>query len=687
MKFGPKLFLVLTGLILTLVVLSSVVGGLVLQRAYRVVSEDAVGSASQVILSTIADRDKRVRLLLRPLTNDARVKGGLATRAGLADPERLGGNTPEERRQNADDYFGSFMDEYWVDDPEGGPEQDLVLLVGSDGTLAYGEAGDTRRVDLENEVMEHLQVSTLLGAISTGDESARMLWSGPRLRSDAPIVPALESGLYFAAGSRVVFHSSGVGGDEVVGAAVVATHRLGLERVVSTGAEAVFTDRGAAIDSTFRLADAGTQTAASLEQAAARWLADNPSSDAGLTEVWLGGEPYYGKVLPVGGMVKGPVKAGVFYSRAREFETVSTARYELAGIGAFVALLAIAIATALSRSLSRPINEISEAAGKVAGGDLKVLVRADRKDELGDLARRFNQMVQGLRERALAKDALGRYLSPEMAHDVVSGEQGISMQGQRRELTVLFCDVAGFTTISEKLEPEQLVALLNQYLDAMVKVLIRHGAYVDKFEGDAIMAFWNAPRHAVDHAVHACQAILEMRAAAKKLSVEWKAAGQPEFGVRYGLNTGVAIVGNMGATDKINYTAIGDNVNLASRLEGANKQYGTELMISEETFANAAEHIEARELDMLQVKGKLRPVRVYELLALKGQLTPEQSKIRDGFAAGLKLYRARQFLEAKALFELATTDGPSRTFAARCARFLEQPPGPDWDGTYEMQTK
>jgi class 3 adenylate cyclase len=683
-RFGPRLFLVLTGLILTLVVLTSVFAGDLLRRAYVPVSERAIASASSVILSTIADREHRAQLLLRPLTNDARVRGGLTARAGLADPEKLGGDTPEERRSNADDYFGSFIDEYWVEEEEGASEQDLLMLVGADGTLAYGEAGDQERVTLENDVMNHLQVSTLLGAISGGDASSRMLWSGPRLRSDAPIVPGLNGGVYLAAGSRVVFRSSGVGGDEVVGVAVIATHRLDLERVMSTNADAVFVDRGAAIDSTFRLRG---EAASKLEQAAAQWLAANPSAEAGAVPMMLGDAPYYAKVLTVGGMVSGPVKAGVFYSRADELARISSARRELAAIGGGVALLAMVIAVALSRSLSRPINEISAAAGKVAAGDLQVLVRADRKDELGDLARRFNDMVKGLRERALAKDALGRYLSPEMAHDVVSGEQGISMQGQRRELTILFCDVAGFTTISEKLEPEALVALLNQYLDAMVKVLIKHGAYVDKFEGDAIMAFWNAPRHAVDHAVHACSAILEMRAAAKRLSAEWKASGQPEFGVRYGLNTGVAIVGNMGATDKINYTAIGDNVNLASRLEGANKQYGTEMMISEETYANAAEQIEARELDMLQVKGKLRPVRVYELMALKGGLTAEQTKIREGFTAGLKLYRARRFDEAKALFDAAPTDGPSRTFAARCARFLEKPPAPDWDGTYEMQTK
>jgi class 3 adenylate cyclase len=388
------------------------------------------------------------------------------------------------------------------------------------------------------------------------------------------------------------------------------------------------------------------------------------------------------------GLIRGPVTAGVFYSREEEHAQLARSRRNFTLIGAGLVVLALLISVQLSRGLARPIAVIAGAADRVAKGDLEVHVPGDRKDELGDLARRFNEMVRGLKERALAKDALGRYLSPEMAADVVSGAKGLSMQGERRALTILFCDVAGFTAISEKLEPEALVALLNQYLDQMVKLLIARGAYVDKFEGDAIMAFWNAPRAQAGHAEQACLAVLEMRAAAKALSAQWAAAGKPSFGVRYGLNTGIAIVGNMGATDKINYTAIGDNVNLASRLEGANKTYATEALIAEETWSQAKDAIEARELDLIKVKGKERPVRVYELLAARGSLSPEQIRAREDFGAALKLYRDRQFAEAKSRFDaLANSDGPARTFAARCARFLETPPPADWDGTYEMQTK
>jgi class 3 adenylate cyclase len=641
-------------------------------------------SASKVVQSTIADRDRNLHLLLRPIVNDARVKPGLEARAGLDDSLKLGGETPEARRKNADDYFASWMDEYWVADRAGNQEQDLLLLVGVDGTVAYGQAGDARHVTLSDEVMGHKQISVLLRAIIRGDESARMLWSGHRLRTEAPQVPGLERGLYFAEASAVKYHTSGTGGDELVGIGLVATHRLDLDRVVSTGADAVFVDHGVVIDSTFSQ-HGNLELASGLERAAAAWLANNP--DAGVRSTQLAGAEYYAMPLEVEGLTRGPVTAGLFYSREREFQETNRARTQLTLIGALLCLVAGAVAIALSRGLSRPINELSAAASKVAAGDLQVAVRGDRRDELGELARRFNAMVQGLREREVAKDALGRYLSPEMAHDLVTAQSTVSLQGQRRVLTILFCDVAGFTSISERLEPEALVGLLNSYLDQMVRVLLKHGAYVDKFEGDAIMAFWNAPREAADHARRACLAVLEMQAAAAALSAQWEAKGMPQFKVRYGLHTGVAIVGNMGATDKINYTAIGDSVNLASRLEGANKQYQTQLLISEDTWAAARDAIEARELDVVKVKGKQRGVRVFELQAIKGQLDPTHRQIRDRFEAGLMLYRERRFTEAQAIFDAAPTDGPSRTFAERCRQLSARPPEADWDGTYEMATK
>jgi class 3 adenylate cyclase len=681
-KFGPKLFVVLAGLILTVLVLSAWLAGVVLQRTYVEISERAIAAAADVAQATITGRDARSHLLMRPLVNDARIKGRLMARNGLGQQDT------GEIREAGNDYFGSWMDEYWVFDRDKQAEQDLLLLVGRDGTVAYGLVDEGKEHTVGDEVLGHQQLAALLEPIAKGEESGRMLWAGERLRTRAPIIPGLGHGLYFAEANRVVYSTAGTGGDELAGIAVVATHRLDLDRVLGTGADAIFVDHGTVAYSTFGLHDAGTQQTRELETAAMAWLSANPAADGGLQSTELAGEAYYAQHFePQGGLTPGPVKAGLFYSRQTERMTTQSAREQLASIGGVLALLAVGVSVLLSRGLSRPIAEISRAASRVAGGDLKVVVPVLGRDELGDLASRFNEMVKGLQERENARAALGQYLSPEMAADLMKQQGRATLEGVRRDLTILFCDVAGFTTISEQLAPEALVGLLNRYLDRMVKILIAEGAYVDKFEGDAIMAFWNAPREVEGHALKACSAILQMKAEAAALSAEWKASGMAELQVRYGLHTGAAIVGNIGATDKLNYTAIGDNVNLASRLEGANKQYGTRLIISQSTWEAAKAGVEVRELDVVKVKGKAVPVRIFELLALSGGLNAEQQKARDAFEAGLKLYRAKRFSEAKAIFDAAGDDGPSRTFAARCARFAERPPGPDWDGTYEMETK
>ncbi len=680
MRFGPKIFLVLVGLILTLVLITTGVASDQLGKTYAQTSFAAMQGAADVVRATLLDQDRRLHLLLRPLVNDARIRGRLSARNGLGQEDAT------ELRQIGNDYFGSWMDEYLAVDRDHLPEQDLLLLIGKDGSVAWGSAGDVKQFELTDEVLGNQQVSKLIHSIPEGSDAARMLWSGPRLRTRAPIIPGLEHGLYFAEVNHVTYHTPGTGSDELAGVAVVASHRVDLTPLAAVGVDALFVDHGMVVESTFGRHDAGVEVTARLEAAAMAWLTEQ--ADGGRPEVVLAGVPHFAQAFEPGAyLTPGPVSAGLFYSRERELDTVSAVRRTQAQLGGLLVLLAVASAVVLSRGLSKPIAQIAAAAGRVAGGDLQTEVPPLGRDELGDLARRFNQMVKGLREREIARGALSQYLSPEMAADLLKGEGKATLQGRRRELTILFCDVAGFTTISEQLEPEALVTMLNQYLDLMVKVLIKHGAYVDKFEGDAIMAFWNAPRDSENHAASACQAILQMRAAAVALSAEWKAGGQVAFTVRYGLHTGVAIVGNIGATDKLNYTAIGDNVNLASRLEGANKQYGTALLISETTREAAREEIEVRELDVVKVKGKARPVKIFELLAARGELTPEQARVRNRFEAGLKLYRERRFAEAREQFLAEKADAPSSIFAERCARFLEQPPGPEWDGTYEMVTK
>jgi adenylate cyclase len=303
----------------------------------------------------------------------------------------------------------------------------------------------------------------------------------------------------------------------------------------------------------------------------------------------------------------------------------------------------------------------------------------------------FYRFIVEQREKAGIKKAFGVYVNPHVVDQIAKNPDGLKLGGEMREMTVMFSDVAGFTTISEKLSPQELVQLLNLYLTAMTDTIMQHDGTVDKYEGDAIMAFWGAPLPQPDHAKLACISVLENRVRLKELNAELEKKGMQKLVARCGLNTGPMNVGNMGSSQKFNYTVMGDAVNLASRLEGANKQYGTYLMISETTYEQVKSEVEVRELDLLRVKGKKIPIKVYELLSLKGQLSDDQKKGVDLFNEGLALYRQRQFKESMKKFgqvrEILPEDGPSETYLRRAQDYLDAPPAADWDGVYVMTTK
>jgi adenylate cyclase len=295
------------------------------------------------------------------------------------------------------------------------------------------------------------------------------------------------------------------------------------------------------------------------------------------------------------------------------------------------------------------------------------------------------------RQKREVRGAFSRYLSPQVVDQVLEQPELLSLGGSRRIMTCFFSDVAGFTSISEALSPEELVHLLNRYLSLMTKVIMESGGTVDKFEGDAIMAFWGAPLPQDDHAWRACRAALDQQEIMARFRAEVLAEGLPELRVRMGLNTGPMIVGNMGSEDRFDYTVMGDAVNLASRLEGANKQYGTYLMISESTYAEVRTLVEVRELDLLRVKGKQEPIRVYELMGAAGALPPEKDRVRSVYQEGLALYRDMDFTGAEQAFvralEMDPGDGPSLTYVERCRAYREQPPPSDWDRVFTMTTK
>ena len=302
------------------------------------------------------------------------------------------------------------------------------------------------------------------------------------------------------------------------------------------------------------------------------------------------------------------------------------------------------------------------------------------------------------KEKSALKMAFSHYVSPKVAETIMAHPENLKLGGEKREVTVLFSDIVNFTSISEKLKPESLVALLNEYFEAMSQVIFEDGGTLDKFEGDAIMAFFGAPLEQKDHAVRACHAALNMRLKLGALMESWKndpllpgGENKPSLDFRCGISTGEVIVGNMGSTERFDYTIMGDTVNLGSRLESANKKYETHTMVSDATYEAVKDFFELRELDIIQVVGKSKPMKVYELLAPKGQLPVNALQLLKSYQEGMQKYHDRKFAEALAKFEdilkVYPDDGPSKLYRQRCEVLRDFPPSANWDGVFEMRTK
>jgi adenylate cyclase len=294
------------------------------------------------------------------------------------------------------------------------------------------------------------------------------------------------------------------------------------------------------------------------------------------------------------------------------------------------------------------------------------------------------------RERRFLRDAFSRYLAPDVVTALVTQPGRLALGGEKRELTVMFADVAGFTTLSEGRDPREVVTLMNECFEALTGVIQAEGGTVDKFIGDAVMAFWNAPVTQPDHAARAVRAARELLLAVERVNAAWSTRGLPMLGMRVGVATGAAVVGNVGSQTKFNYTVMGDTVNLASRLEGASKQYHTTSMISEATAAASAGAVALRELDRISVKGRAEALTVFEVIQDDDPASPYAEALR-AYAKGLEAYRARAFREAAALFDaalaLAPDDGPSLEMRERSEELIANPPPADWRGEHVLTSK
>lgn len=297
------------------------------------------------------------------------------------------------------------------------------------------------------------------------------------------------------------------------------------------------------------------------------------------------------------------------------------------------------------------------------------------------------------REKRRIKGAFTYYVNPSVVTEMLKNPDMLKLGGDKRIMTVLFSDIRGFTTISEKLSPEALVHLLNQYLTAMTDVVFKYNGLLDKYIGDAIMAFWGAPLSQPEHARLACRTSLEMMSELELLRQRW-ATSNPEtpfIDIGIGLNSGPMVVGNMGSETRFDYTVMGDAVNLGSRLEGINKEYGTNIIIGEMTFEQVKDEFYCRELDAVAVKGKAQPIRIFELLGEIGRVPESKLKIARGYARGLQAYKAQHWDEALRIFGAVKhhfpDDKPTQLFLKRVVELKKNPPPPDWNGVFVMKTK
>ncbi len=360
-------------------------------------------------------------------------------------------------------------------------------------------------------------------------------------------------------------------------------------------------------------------------------------------------------------------------------------------------LLALIVAWYITRSLVRPVHALLEGTRSVISGQLDVFLPVTTSDEIGHLTQSFNSMTEELRTGSRVRDMFGKYMDPRIVEDLIDKPQLLSVDGGRQTMTILFCDMKGFTSISEGLTPTCLVNLLNRYFTLISEAVHENAGVIDKFIGDAVMAYWGKPfSKESDQARLAISAVLAMKEKIAQLQVELPELlgtrmNLPQIVVRSGIATGDVVVGNLGSEKTKNFTVIGDTVNLASRLEGVNKIYDTTILITEDTLGMVANDFEIREADTIVVPGKTEAKKIFEVLAHKGELSADLAELLNHYAEGLAAYRAMNWQKARDAFnaclQINPADGPSMALLQRINDYERQPPAENWDGAWVIAHK
>jgi len=379
--------------------------------------------------------------------------------------------------------------------------------------------------------------------------------------------------------------------------------------------------------------------------------------------------------------------------------TIKSEQTQSVLISAIVTLLAAIVglifAHIVSGGIIHSVRQLLEGTRAVEAGHLDQSIDVTTEDEIGQLAAAFNRMVVQLRDNRRVRETFGKYIDPRVVEGLIDRPALTAAEGQRRVMTVLFCDLKGFTSLSEGMTPQGLVKVMNRYLSTMSEPIRTHRGIIDKYIGDGIMAYWGPPFvDEADHARFACLAAQDMidhiatlrREIPELLGV--RGTPMETCDLRIGVATGEAVVGSIGSDVMMSYTVMGDVVNLASRLEGANRAYGTRNLVSERTIAAVGDAVEVREIDRVVVAGQTHSEVIFEILGRKEELTPQQLASRDKYLEGLAAYREQRWEDAlgalNASLEALPGDGPSMTLHRRIEKFKTDPPSPDWEGAWHI---
>ena len=360
-------------------------------------------------------------------------------------------------------------------------------------------------------------------------------------------------------------------------------------------------------------------------------------------------------------------------------------------------LLGLAVAALVTSRLSRPVRSLASAMRDVQGGNLNIQLPVSSTDEVGRLTDSFNFFVQELRSKERMKQTFGKYIDPRILEHVLAQPGAEALAGGRREMTVLFADLVGFTSLSERLTPLLMVTLLNRHFGLQALAVQEHKGVVDKFVGDSIVAFWGPPfvkteEHAT-LACHAAQAQLHTLDTLRRElpDITGLRRDAPRIDLCIGVCTGEVVVGNIGSENTRSYTVVGDSVNLAARLERANRVYGTQILINESTAQAIGSQFETREIDTISVKGKTETTRIFELMCAAGQLSEESARLRERYDAARRSYLAQDWDPAETTFreclQIRPSDGPSRVLLERIQFLRRNPPGKDWNGVWQLREK